>query len=62
MSNPATTEPVLVDKAKVTTSPVWMYFGYWVNKEVNPTASEQSSAICDEVRREWQHQYPTVSL
>ena len=46
MSNPATTEPVLVDKAKVTTSPVWTHFGYWVNKEVNPTASDQSSAIC----------------
>ena len=45
-SNPVTTEPVLVDKVKVTTSPVWTHFSFWVKEEGNPTASKLLSAIC----------------
>ena len=43
MSDPETTEPVLVDKAKVT-SPVWTHFGLLANKEVKPNS--QRMVIC----------------
>ena len=60
-SNPATTEPVLVDEAKVTTSPVGRISVTGITKKETQQLAISLLQFVHDVRREWQHQEPTVS-